>query len=137
MNDTITIRCPGPPCGKGRPRFSRKSGQVYTPGPTIVYEGKLSWFAKKAMNGRPPLEGPLSVLIVSAFPIPKSYSKGKALDAKTGALHPTKRPDIDNLVKMIDALNGIVWKDDCQIVRADVRKVFSDEPELAIQVTPL
>jgi Holliday junction resolvase RusA-like endonuclease len=135
MNQTITIRLPGVPRGKQRPRLGRHG--VYTPEQTVKYETSLAWVAKQAMAGRDPLEGPLRVLIVSSFPIPKSYSKGKALDAKTGAIHPTKKPDIDNIVKLVDALNGIVWQDDAQIVHCDVRKVYSAEPELAIQVTPL
>jgi Holliday junction resolvase RusA-like endonuclease len=135
--NSITIRLPGLPKGKGRPRFSRRSGRAYTPEQTVKYETSLAWVAKQVMNGREPLDGPLRVLIVSGFPVPKSYSKAKALDARIGALHPTKKPDIDNIVKLIDALNGIVWKDDAQIVHADVRKVYSATPELAIQVTPL
>jgi Holliday junction resolvase RusA-like endonuclease len=133
--NSITIRLPGVPRGKQRPRLGRHG--VYTPPETVKYETSLAWVAKQAMNGREPLDGPLRVLIVSGFPIPKSYSKAKALDAKIGVLHPTKKPDIDNIVKLVDALNGIVWVDDSQIVQADVRKVYSAEPELAIQVTPL
>jgi Holliday junction resolvase RusA-like endonuclease len=134
---TITIIVPGPPKGKGRPRFSRKSGTVYTPEATVKYENFLSWEAKRMMLSRPPLEGPLHVLVVSAFPVPKSYSKRRALDCITGAEHPAKKPDIDNIVKMLDALNGIVWRDDAQIVRCDVRKVYTKEPELTIQVREL
>jgi Holliday junction resolvase RusA-like endonuclease len=135
--NSITIRLPGGPKGKGRPRFSRKSGRAYTPADTAYYESSLAYAAHDAMKGRAPLQGPLRVLIVSGFPIPKSYSKAKALDAKIGVIHPTKKPDLENIAKMTDALNGIVWVDDCQIVQAEVRKVYSATPELVIQVTPL
>lgn len=139
--NTITIRLPGVPRGKQRARvFVRKgTGKISsaTPSQTVKYETSLAWVAKQAMNGREPLEGPLRVLIVSGFPVPKSYSKQKTIDAKTGVIHPTKKPDLDNIFKLIDGLNGVVWKDDSQIVQADVRKVYSATPELAIQVTPL
>jgi Holliday junction resolvase RusA-like endonuclease len=134
---SITIRLPGGPKGKGRPRFSRKSGRAYTPAETAAYETSLAYVAHKAMEGRSMLTGPVDVLIVSAFPVPASYSKRRALDCITGAEHPAKKPDIDNIVKMLDALNGIVWRDDAQIGRCDVRKVYTKDPELAIQVTPL
>jgi Holliday junction resolvase RusA-like endonuclease len=132
---TVTIRLPGVPRGKQRPRLGKHG--VYTPEQTVKYEASLAWVAKQAMRGYAPYTGPLRVLIVSGFPIPKSYNKTKTLDAKIGAIHPTKKPDIDNIVKLVDALNGIVWRDDAQIVHCDVRKVYSAEPELAIQVTPL
>jgi Holliday junction resolvase RusA-like endonuclease len=133
--NSITIRLPGVPRGKQRPRLGKFG--VYTPEQTVKYETSLAWVAKQAMNGREPLEGPLDVLIVSAFPVPASYSKRRALDCITGAEHPTKKPDADNLIKMLDALNGIVWRDDCQIINASIRKVYTKEPMLTIQVRPM
>ena len=46
---------------------------------------------------------------------------------------PTKRPDIDNLYKLIaDALNGIAYYDDSQIVRLSLSKFWSSEPRVEI-----
>ena len=44
-----------------------------------------------------------------------------------GLIHPTKKPDADNIAKIImDALNGVAYEDDRQVVELIVRKFFSD-----------
>jgi Holliday junction resolvase RusA-like endonuclease len=82
------------------------------------------------------LDGALEALVVAAFPIPKSFSKTKRLDAISGALRPTTKPDCDNIIKMLDALNGVVFADDKQIVEASILKIYSDKPELTVRITP-
>lgn len=131
----VVIELAGEPRAKGRPRFGR--GHTYTPQPTRNYENDLRFMAVKAMSGNPPMEGPLSVGIVAAFGVPKSWSKAKQASALLGALRPTGRPDIDNCMKIIDALNGIVWIDDAQVVNATIKKVYSDRPRLWIGVEAL
>jgi Holliday junction resolvase RusA-like endonuclease len=130
----ITITLPGEPKAKGRPRFSRKSGRAYTPAATVNYESHLKMAGIQVMGATRPLEGPLEVLIVAAFSIPASWSKGKRLCALSGVTFPTVKPDADNILKMMDALNEVVWLDDKQIVRADIRKVYSERPSLTVQV---
>lgn len=136
MLDAITIELAGEPRGKGRPRFVRATGRAYTPADTARYESHLRLAAQDAMAGRPPLEGPLRVAIVARLPIPESWSRKKRDQARLGMLMPTVKPDADNLVKMIDALNEIVWRDDKQAVDVHVRKVYSDRPALVITVEP-
>jgi Holliday junction resolvase RusA-like endonuclease len=132
----ITIRLAGEPRGKGRPRISTRNGfaRAYTPEKTRNYEAALRMAGQDAMAGRPPLDGAISVVIVAALSIPDSMSKGKRLMALSGSLHPTKKPDADNIFKCLDALNGVVWTDDKNIVRADFMKVYAAEPCLTIQV---
>jgi Holliday junction resolvase RusA-like endonuclease len=136
MSAPITIRLAGEPLGKGRPRISTRNGMVraYTPAKTRNYEAALRMAGQDAMAGRPPLEGAVSVLIVAALSIPDSMSKGKRLMALSGALHPTKKPDADNIFKVLDGLNNVVWTDDKNIVQADFRKIYSAAPHLTIQV---
>ena len=51
---------------------------------------------------------------------------------------PTGRPDLDNLIKALtDACNGIVWRDDAQIVRLMAEKRYSEQPGASISVIPL
>jgi Holliday junction resolvase RusA-like endonuclease len=38
---------------------------------------------------------------------------------------------------MLDALNGVVWRDDAQIVSGLIEKYFSDRPRLSVQVVPI
>jgi Holliday junction resolvase RusA-like endonuclease len=89
------------------------------------------------MNGRSPLEGPLRVSVVAAFPVPQSWSKKKRQLALANQLFPTVKPDADNLLKQVDGLNEIVWRDDKQIVRAEIHKTYSDRPCLSIMVYPI
>jgi Holliday junction resolvase RusA-like endonuclease len=130
----ITIELPGIPRGKGRPRFVRKTGRTYTPAKTASYEAALATAAAAVMGQQPPLQTALLVEILAYMPIPKSWTKGKQAAALMGLCRPMTTPDADNLMKMVDALNGIVWRDDSQIVYAVVSKFYSDRPRLLIQV---
>lgn len=133
----ISIRLAGEPVGKGRPRFQKATGRAFTPSKTRSFEGALKYAAQQAMGERAPLDGPLAVRVVASFPIPKSFSKKKRELALEQVLRPTKVPDCDNLLKTLDALNEVVWRDDKQIVDALVQKVYSDTPGLLIIVEPL
>lgn len=122
MIQTFTI--PGEPVGKGRPRFGRtKNGGVhtYTPDKTAKYETlvRRCWLdsACESFGGKQ-----LYVYINAYFPIPKSYSGRRTAQIKAFDERPTKKPDCDNIVKVIlDALNDVAYCDDKQVV--DVRCV--------------
>lgn len=131
---TLIIELSGDPKGKGRPRFSRKSGVAYTPAPTRNYEAALRLAAQAVMLSAVPVEGPLKVVVDAFFGVPRSWSIRKRESALLGLLRPTGRPDLDNIVKVLDALNGVVWRDDSQIVLAIVSKRYSDRPRLRIEV---
>jgi Holliday junction resolvase RusA-like endonuclease len=130
---TLTIRVPGTPQGKGRPRFT-KTGRVYTPAKTKAYENAIGWAARAVHKGDP-ISGPVIVRVIANMPVPASWPKAKRASALVGDVSHTGKPDIDNLMKAaLDALNGIVWRDDSQITFADVTKRYSSEPELVILV---
>lgn len=129
----VVIELAGVPIGKGRPRFSRKLGVAFTPAKTRVFESALRYAAQEAMNGRPPLEGAISVSIIASFPIPVSWSKKKKA-ALENFNHHTKRPDCDNIIKCLDSMNEIVWRDDAQIAHSTIIKRYSDRPSLHISV---
>ena len=132
----IVIDLPGLPIAKGRPRFGK--GRVWTPKRTSAFEKSLGWEAKAAMKGKAPLQGSLAVSVDAYFPVPQSWSKRDRAAALIGEIRPKGRPDSDNLLKTAgDALNGIVWLDDAQIVDADVHKYYSVKPLLHIEVTEL
>jgi len=130
----ITVEISGVPKGKGRPRFVRATGHAFTPQPTRSYESALKYSAHLAMTGKVPLEGPLRIELSALFPIPASWSQKKKAAAAAGNLRPTGRPDLDNLMKMLDAFNGVVWRDDAQVVSASIRKAYSDKPRLVVTV---
>lgn len=115
---------PGKVQGKARPRFSSKSGTVYTPGKTKSYERQIAE-AYEAQHGSC-FEGPVEVVIEAVFPIPKSWPRAKKAEAMAGKLPPGK-PDIDNILKVVlDGLNGIAYEDDKQVVLTQCKKVYAD-----------
>ena len=132
-DDLVTIRLAGVPKGKGRPRFSRKSGRAYTPEATRSYEGALRYAAQEVMGNRKPLDGPLAVSIIARFPIPSSWSKKK----KEEALYAVCKPDADNLAKVLDALNEVVFKDDKQVAQLMMTKIYDEAPSLEIKIRGL
>lgn len=115
---------PGKVQGKARPRFSSRSGTVYTPGRTKSYERQIAE-AYAAQDG-PCFEGAVMVVIEAVFPIPKSWPRAKKAEAMAGKLPPGK-PDIDNILKVVlDGLNGIAYEDDKQVVITQCKKVYAD-----------
>lgn len=127
------------PKGKGRPRFTR-TGHAYTPARTRDYEELIAARALEAMKGRQliPRDVPLRVTIVAVFSVPVSWPKKKRLAALQGVLRHTRKPDYDNVGKAVcDALNGIVFEDDCQIVSGEVEKVYGPEPMVRIFIEEL
>lgn len=133
MGAPIVVEVPGAPRGKGRPRFRRVTGMTYTPKPTRDYEAALKKAGVEAMRGRDVLTGPVVVDIVATFAPAPSWSRRKTGLALIGDLMPTGKPDADNLAKVCDALNKVVWKDDAQIVRMSVAKVYGPVPGLRIE----
>lgn len=114
---------PGKVQGKARPRFSSKSGTVYTPGKTKSYERQIAE-AYEAQRG-PCFEGAVMVVIEAVFSIPKSWTRAKKAEAAAGKLAPGK-PDIDNILKVVlDGLNGIAYKDDKQVTMTQCKKIYT------------
>ena len=85
------------------------------------------------MAGRKPIDCPVRVRLEYWMPIPKSYSK-KRHGELIGSAH-TKKPDLDNLIKTLDALNGVVWVDDSQIVDIRAQKMYGENAYTVIEVT--
>jgi len=138
-NETIIIELSGPPIGKGRPRFSTRGGftRVYSPPATVAYEGQLKRIALHVIGKRRALEGALAVTVLAVFPLRDSWPKWKRREAMAQRLRPTTKPDSDNILKVLDALNNIVFLDDAQIVDARIVKFYGARPRLIIEVTPL
>jgi Holliday junction resolvase RusA-like endonuclease len=129
----IVIEIAGEPRGKGRPRFTRQ-GHAYTPAATRSYESVIRFAAQEEMNGAPPLEGALAVVVTATFPVPSSWSMRKRAAALSGSLPHIKTPDVDNLLKVVDALNQVCWLDDKQITCASVIKQYGERPSLRIEI---
>lgn len=135
--ENVEIVLSGPPMGKERVRFSRATGRAFTPEKTVNYEGRLALAAQHVMDGRSLFTGSLSVEIVALMPIAASWPKKRQAAALAGTERPTKKPDLDNVAKLLDGLNLIVWADDAQIVELHVAKFYSAQPSLTVRVQPL
>ena len=132
----IAFEVTGSPRGKGRPRFLRKSGFAYTPAQTRTYENLLRAAAQDAMAGAPPLDCAVRLQMTATMPVPTSWSKRKRAQALAGEIRPVVKPDADNLLKMADALNQVVFHDDRQVVEARIIKRYGERPALAIEIEP-
>jgi len=135
--DRLSFTVPGEPKGKGRPRFT-KQGHAYTPDQTRSYEALVRLKAKIAMGGIEPFAGACALAVVAHHKAPKRVGKERRKGMADGTIKPTKRPDIDNIVKIIaDGCNGIVWRDDAQVTEARIIKRYSDDPRVEVSVVHL
>lgn len=137
----VKFDVPGAPVGKGRPKVSTMGGKfarMYTPEKTVNYEGLVAYSAQQAMQNLSIILGPAHVEMDIRLPVPQSWSKKKTEAALIGQVAPTKKPDVDNVVKAIfDGMNGVVWNDDVQAVSMKVQKRYSRAPGVAVTVQAL
>lgn len=116
-----------------------RAGQIFVqqyPDPeTEAAEKVIAEAAALFMRGREPTERPVALLVYAFRAIPESWSGREKAKALAGAILPTSRPDADNHLKVAkDAMNGVVFKDDSQVVDARVIKRYSADPALLIEV---
>lgn len=126
----------GDPKGKGRPRFRRAGNfvQTYTDAKTKSYEQQIRDAAKISMNGLEPSKHALWLTLRISMPVPKSYSKKRSEACLNGLEHPTKKPDIDNIAKaFLDAMNGVVYEDDIQVVMLTAYKQYAETAGVKVQ----
>lgn len=126
----------GKPMGKQRPKvtFTGKYARAYSPKETVSYENlvKLSY---QDAEGSLDFEQPIWMQIICYYPIPTSFSKKKKSAAIDGLIHPIVKPDVDNVAKIIcDALNGIAYKDDNQIITLEIEKKYGAVPRVVVNL---
>lgn len=128
----------GEPQGKGRPRFARAGNYVrtYTPDKTAAYENLVKLEYERQCRGQKFGDTEqLDLRIFAYYGVPQSASKKKKCQMLDGIIRPSKKPDMDNVVKVIaDSLNNVAYKDDTQIVDAMVRKFYSDTPRVKVVI---
>ena len=138
----IAFEIPGKATPKARGRTVRpKSGKVrtYTPDPTVNYEKLVRYtYWQKYMRTKFPDDAALSMEVLVFHPIPKRTSLRKQELMKAEKLRPTVKPDLTNIAKSIeDALNGLAYRDDSQIVESHIRKYYSDVPRVYVEITQI
>lgn len=113
--------------GKARPRVT-KTGMAFTPKDTVSYENWVK-LCYQQQDGRH-LEGPIRARVIAYYKVPKSYSKKRVQAIRDRLEYPQKKPDADNIVKIIlDSLNKIAYEDDSQVVELTVLKRYTEATE--------
>ena len=126
---------PGKIIGKGRPRLNSYTGVVYTPTRTKDYESLVEQYFLLKYPRFKVLEGRIKVSIIAFFSIPKTTKKADINEMLENNISPTKKPDIDNIVKSIlDSMNKFAFKDDNQITKLEVEKKYSLEDKVYVKI---
>lgn len=134
---TVSFTIAGKPFGKQRPKFNGRTRVTYTPAETKHYETVVKYAYLTESKGKCfDKDKPLALYIAAYYPIPQSTSGRKRKEMLEGKILPTVKPDYDNVEKTItDALNGIAFHDDKQIVRAVFEKWYGNTPETIVTIT--
>lgn len=126
----------GATVGKSRPKFSTVHGfaQAIKPKDDVIYENLVKLSFQQSKSGDYDLfDKPIKMKIEAFFDIPKTFSKKRTIEAAEGRISPQKKPDVDNIAKIIcDALNKVAYKDDTQIVELTIIKKYAVEPKVKI-----
>ena len=133
---TITFTVLGEPVGKARQRVTRFG--TYTPEKTVLYENLIKTEYRRQCNDhRFDDKQPLCMEVKAEYMIPASASKAKRAAMARGEIRPMKKPDWDNVGKVVsDALNKLAYRDDTQIVECTVQKYYSDRPRITVKIGP-
>lgn len=115
-----------------------RNGNKYLDPSVIKYRKTIRNMAILQMRNQKAekIEGAVNMNIVYAFRRPQSLSKKERNEIDGGKTVPkTTKPDIDNLTKAIlDALNGIVWKDDAQVAQINIQKIWSAKDQIEVEI---
>lgn len=126
---------PGKITGKGRPRVNTTTAIAYTPTKTKEYENIVKQYFIIKYRAVKPLEGRIAVTIKAYFGIPKNATKKQKEEMLNNNISPIKKPDIDNIAKIIlDALNKLAFNDDNQIIKLSIEKIYSEEEKVYIKI---
>ena len=129
---------PGEPTGKGRPRVVHNGAftRAYTPEKTASYENLVKLEFQRQCSGQYSDNGQIGMRVMCYYGLAGSDSKCKRQAKLDGAIRPTKKPDCDNVGKIIaDSLNGVAYKDDAQIVSMTVEKYYAEIPRVEVEIT--
>lgn len=128
----------GIPKPQGRPRFARMGKFVKAYDPKDSRDAKNN-VACQILQQNPQLieQGkPIQLHLTFWLPRPKGHFNSKGELRGAAPKYHTKKPDLDNLIKLLkDSLKGIVWHDDSQVYRTEAEKSYTaKEPMVAIMV---
>jgi len=135
----LAFTIPGDPRGKGRPRATTIGGhaRMFTDSKTASYENLVKLAASRALGDRAPLDVPLTVVVTVRMTPAASSSAKKRAAMLSGAIAPTKLPDLDNVVKaVLDGCNKVAFRDDALVVSLIARKQYASTPGVDVEICP-
>ena len=127
----ITFRVPSLPVAQPRAKATTVNGmarmyEASSKHGIHTFKASVKMMAHQTYQG-PPLEGPLSARLTFVF-----------ASKKKERVYKITRPDNDNLAKgVLDALNGLLFKDDSQVCELVVRKWHAgkdEQPHVMIEI---
>ena len=133
----IRFTVPCIPRGKERHRSFYEDGEIkhVASREAVAYERAIAKLARIAMQGQPATLDAVRFELVALMPVPASWSPSKQRLALVDGIRPVGKPDISNILKAAeDACNGVIYRDDAQIVDAQTLKRYSAMPGLEIVV---
>jgi Holliday junction resolvase RusA-like endonuclease len=106
---------------------------MYNPVANLSYEKSVAYYAKRALGAEFAPDVPLKICVTAYLKIPASSSLKIKNEMLAGNMLPTKKPDCDNILKIImDGLNGVAYPDDKLVCEAYVWKLYSDNPRVEV-----
>lgn len=135
----LTFTIPGEPKGKGRPRIVKIGGfsRLAADKKTATYENLVAMAAQEALGGRPMLDGPLALHVTVRMTPAASASRKATAAMLAGEIAPTKRPDLDNVLKaVLDGCNAVAFRDDVLVTQITASKVYATSPGVDVTISP-
>lgn len=129
---------PGKPTAWQRPAAFLQRGKIVQANPKGMAEQQnaIAWACRAAMKGCPPLTGPLRLEVLCVYEPPRTWPDWKRTAALAGQVWKTSKPDHDNLEKQVgDALNGVAWVDDAQIVKSSCAKRYGVPERTEVRIS--
>lgn len=132
----VKFTVPGEPKPKARVKFNRHTGTTYTPKDTVLYENLIRIkYLRQCPGQRFADKEPLEMRIKAYYAIPASASKKRQAAMEAGEIRPVKRPDADNIIKVVaDSLNQVAYHDDAEIVRVSLAKYYGRQPRIEVEI---
>lgn len=138
MTERREFDVPGEPRGKMRPIASASHGhaRLYQAKEQTEYENWIRLCYDQRYKGEEPFKKPIEATVLVYMGVPESLSGRKKSRMLSGEIAPTKKPDLDNVIKCLDALNGIAFEDDKLITSIKARKAYSSSPRVTFILEP-
>ena len=103
---------------------------------TRTWRTVVAHAARAAMSGGVLMQPPLALIIEFRMPRPKAHYKASGEIKQDAPWFPIVRPDLTKLLRSTeDAMTGIVWHDDSQIVEQNIHRTYSSVEDTGARIT--